>query len=505
MDKISDSGSEDAGSIPAACTFGEPYFHLFGFCLTPLQNKFSFCKGYLYKNMNHSVKSAPFCASAFVLEAVRLVEGARLSDQLFDVWVEQGVITGLYPTQSRPITADFACPLPAPAKREAEICLSVAWLDMRAWVGEMGYEYKETLAQAEQAALRGGFLQVAILPNQNPILENKETIAFFKNRKIVENSAVEWLPIAALTAQCQGKDLTEFHDLQAAGAVAFSDGLKAVQHTGTLLRALQYARPLGAVLMQICKEPHLSERGQMHEGVASTRLGLRGLPALAEAMAIEQMLALLRYTGGRLHFSTLSTAQGVDLVRKAKAEGLAVTADMASYQLSFLDEDLVDFDTNLKVYPPFRTQTDRLALIAALEEGTIDFVVSNHQPQDIESKRLEFDLADFGMTNLQTAFSSLYAALLPVLGKEKSLPLIVEKFTTAPRRCFGLEEKTIEVGQKAFFTLFAPDAAHDFEQNPLQKNASKALNSPFLDPTIAAQKLKGRVLGVIEGEKCYLF
>ncbi|WP_051203385.1 dihydroorotase [Hugenholtzia roseola] len=455
--------------------------------------------------MNHSAHLAPLFAPAFVLEAVRLVEGTGISDQLFDIWVEEGIITGLYPTQSRPIAANFARPLPAPATRENEICLSAAWLDMRAWVGEMGYEYKETLIQTEAAALRGGFLQVAILPNQQPILENKETVAFFKNKKKIENGAVEWLPIAALTAQCQGKDLTEFHDLQAAGAVAFSDGLKAVHHTGTLLRALQYAKPLGAVLMQISKEPYLSERGQMHEGIASTRLGLRGLPALAEAMAIEQMLALLRYTGGRLHFSTLSTAEGVALIRKAKAEGLAVSADMAAYQLSFLDEDLAEFDTHLKVYPPFRGNTDRLALLSALQDGTIDCVVSNHQPQDLESKRLEFDLAEFGITSLQTAFSSLYAALLPHLGREKSLALAVEKLTAAPRAILGLEKKVVKVGEKAFFTLFAPEAAHDFENNPLAKNASKATNSPFLDAKIAAQKLKGRVLGVVENEKCYLF
>ncbi len=363
--------------------------------------------------------------------------------------------------------------------------VSVGWCDMRAFVPEPGMEYRETLCSAAKAAALGGFTQVAILPNTQPTIENKENIYFLEQEN--KKSKVEFFAIAALTHKAEGQEMTQMYDLHKAGAVAFSDGLKNISHTGVLLRALQYTQAFDGLVMQLASDKILSN-GHMHEGIISTKLGLKGLPSIAEEMMIQRDLEILRYTGGKIHFSTISTARSVDLIRKAKQEGLKVTCDIAAYQLSFLDEDLAKdafiFDTFLKVFPPLRTQDDKNALLEGLKDNTIDVIVSNHIPHDEEAKKLEFDLAAFGMINFQTAF----AAIRKQTEKYLSIEELIQKITINPRKILKIEQPKIKEGEKANLTVFYPNEEWKFTK---EINISKSKNSPFIN---LGNNLKGKVL-----------
>lgn len=361
------------------------------------------------------------------------------------------------------------------------LCVSAGWVDMHAFVGEPGLEYKEDLESVAAAAAAGGFTEVVCLPNVEPVVQSKGAVSYLLSRS--QSLPVSLLPAAAITTDAQGKDLTEMIDLHHAGAVAFTDGLKPLQGADIVLKALQYVQLFDGLLMNKPEHTRLTEHGQMHEGEASTRLGMKGIPALAEEVMVTRDLQLLAYTGGRLHFSLLSTAGAIEAVRKAKAEGLNVTCDVASYQAAFTDETLLAFDTNYKVAPPFRSDADVAAIKQGLQDGTIDALVSAHTPQDTEAKKLEFDLADFGMINLETAFAVANTSL----GDALSVEQLVEKFTAAPRRILRLNVPDIAVGAAANLTLFDPEATW----TPTAANTkSKSKNSPFY-----GQQLKGRVLG----------
>ncbi|MDX5437488.1 MAG: dihydroorotase [Pontibacter sp.] len=361
------------------------------------------------------------------------------------------------------------------------LSVSTGWVDMYAFTGEPGLEYKEDLESIATAAAAGGFTEILLLPNTDPVVQSKGAVSFIRNRSL--NLPVTLLPTAAVTVGTEGKDLTEMIDLHYAGAVAFTDGTHPLQGADIMLKALQYLQPFEGLLMNRPEHTRLTEHGQMHEGEVSTRLGMKGIPALAEEVTVTRDLQLLRYAGGKLHLSLISTAAAVEAIRKAKAEGLEVTCSVASYQTAFTDETIEPFDTNYKVAPPFRSAADAAAIKQGLLDGTIDVLVSAHMPQDVESKKLEFDLADFGITNLETAFSVANSSL--------GLPLesLVQKFTDNPRRILGLPAARIAVGETANLTLFDPEATW---VPAAGKTNSKSLNSPFF-----GQELKGKVLGTV--------
>ncbi|WP_114783124.1 dihydroorotase [Botryobacter ruber] len=365
----------------------------------------------------------------------------------------------------------------------AGLSVSAGWVDMSAFVGEPGLEQKEDLASAAAAAAAGGFTEVVCLPNVQPVVQTKGAVSFIKDKS--GQLPVTLHPAAAVTVDTAGKDLTEMIDLHRAGAVAFTDGTKPLQGAEVLAKALQYVQFFDGLLMNRPEHKRLTEYGQMHEGEASTRLGMKGIPAVAEDVMVTRDLQLLAYTGGRLHFSTISTAASVEAIRKAKAAGLQVTCDVASYQVSFTDETIQPFDTNYKVSPPFRSEADAAALKQGLQDGTIDALVSAHMPHDPEAKNLEFDLADFGIINLETAFAAANTALADVLSTEA----IVAKFTTGPREILRLPAPKLAVGEPANFTLFAPDQPW---VPAVAETKSRSRNSPFY-----GQELKGRVLGII--------
>ncbi len=363
------------------------------------------------------------------------------------------------------------------------LCVSGGWMDMHAYVGEPGHEYKEDIESIAAAASKGGFTEVLCMPNTEPVVQTKSSVLYLKNHSL--SLPVTLHPVAAATIDTDGKDLTEMIDLYQAGAVAFSDGINPLQGADIILKALQYVQLFDGLLMNRPENTRLSERGQMHEGIRSTQLGMKGIPALAEEITITRDLQLLAYAGGKLHFSLVSTAAAIEVIRKAKAQGLQVTCDVASYQVAYTDETIIPFDTNFKVSPPFRGNSDIEAIKQGLADGTIDALVSAHMPQDTESKKLEFDLADFGIINLETAFAVANTSLDGVLPLEN----LVEKFVSGPRTILGHKIPLIEVGESANLTIFHPGQTW----TPSEDNTlSKARNTPFY-----GVELKGKVIGTI--------
>lgn len=363
------------------------------------------------------------------------------------------------------------------------LMLSPGWVDLRCWIGDPGLEHKEDLSSGAAAAAKGGFTQVLVMPDVQPVSQTKHAVAYLQNRS--QSLPVTLLPAGAISMEAHGEDLTEMIDLHQAGALAFTDGDAGVQLGDLLIKALQYVQFFNGLIMQRSQDDRLSQHGLMHEGLVSVQLGLKGIPALAEEVMVARDLQLLAYAGGRLHFSLVSTAGAVEQIRQAKVRGLQVTCDMASYQIAFTDEEIEPFDTNYKVNPPFRSEQDRQALIQGLADGTIDALVSGHKPQDSECKTLEFDLADFGITNLETAFAVANTYLANNLSPEQ----LVEKLALAPRRILGLPVPALRTGEVAEFTLFHLDQQWIPQQ---ESRASKSANSPFFGRT-----LTGKVFGIV--------
>jgi dihydroorotase len=391
--------------------------------------------------------------------------------QRIDIAIEGGKITEMAKELiPNPNTEILAC---------SELSISAGWIDMCAFSGEVGQEYREDFTSLCKAAAAGGFTEVLVLPNTQPTVQHKEAIKYIRSQS---QNQVSLLPIAALSLQTAGEEMTELLDLHYAGAVAFSDGLVPVTNTSLLVKCLLYLQHTNSLLINRPDDKYLSKYGQMNESEVSVYLGLKGIPPIAEAMGIARDLKLLAYTQGKLHFSCISTAESVALIRQAKAEGLAVTCDIAAYQLSFLDSDLQNFDSYLKIKPPFRGENDRTALLEGLADGTIDHVCSAHIPCDEETKNLEFDLADFGSIGLETAFGAIRKATAQTL----ALPTLIEKLTTNPRNLLNLPNPTIEIGAKANLTLFNPDVNWTFEAKDI---VSKSKNTPFV-----GQVLQGKVI-----------
>ncbi|WP_025764793.1 dihydroorotase [Dyadobacter tibetensis] len=366
--------------------------------------------------------------------------------------------------------------------------VSPGWFDLRVASRDPGFEHKEDLPSVKRVAARGGFTALLLLPNSEPVVHSKDTIRYLKSAG--EQGVVALHVAGAVTRKAEGIDFTEMMDLHQAGAVAFTDGVQAIQNPDLLLKTLLYLMPLDTLLINRPEDGSLALYGQMHEGITSTSIGLKGIPSLAEEMMVIRDLKLLAYalenrnehpSGPLLHFSLISTAESVELIRDAKSKGLPVSCDIAAHQLAFLDEDMVGFDTNLKVSPPFRSSRDREALRQGLLDGTIDAIVSDHSPQDEESKNLEFDHAEFGMIGLETTFSTAlkYGGL--------ALEDLVDKLSRRPRQILRMPVAGIGEGMEANLTFFDDQSAWIYD-----RTLSKSKNSPFL-----GKQLQGRVLGVL--------
>ncbi|QNF34604.1 dihydroorotase [Adhaeribacter swui] len=412
-----------------------------------------------------------------LLKSVKVIAPAsEFHQQTIDIYIQDGVISAINPDLT-------LLDAPLTTVEQPGLCVSAGWLDLNAWVGDPGLEHKEDLQSAALAAAKGGFTEVVCLPNVEPVHQTKNAINYIQNQTRL--LPVSFHAFGAITTDTHGKELTEMIDLHEAGAVAFTDGLHPVQQADVLVKALQYVQFFGGLIIQKPENTSLTQHGLMHEGVVSTQLGLKGMPPLAEEVIIARDLRLLKYTGGRLHFTLISSAEAVDLVREAKKQGLPVTCDVAAYQTAFTDEEIIPFDTNYKVNPPFRSPQDREAIEQGLQDGTIDALVTAHRPQDTESKNLEFDMAEFGITSLETAFAVANTYLGPVIGLDQ----VIAKLTDGPRQILQMAVPEIKAGAIANLTLFHPEQTW----TPAEANsASKSFNNPFY-----GKNLQGQVFGII--------
>jgi dihydroorotase len=365
------------------------------------------------------------------------------------------------------------------------IHISQGWIDTSVSFGEPGFEDRETIANGLTVAAKSGFTGIALQPNSYPIIDNQSQIHFVKQK--ASQSATELFPIGALTKNSEGKDLAELFDMKNAGAVAFGDYGKSLSNSNLLKIGLQYVQDFDGLVIAFSQDENIKGNGVANEGSVSTRLGLKGIPNLAEELIVARNLFLLEYTGGKLHIPTISTAQSVALIKEAKAKGLKVTCSVAVHHLVLTDEKLDGFDTRYKVSPPLRTEFDREALVAGVLDGTIDCITSDHNPIDIEHKKMEFDLAKNGTIGLESAFG----ALLTVL----PLDTIIAKLTFG-NKIFNTENQIIDKGNKPAISLFTTTDNWIFGKEHI---LSKSKNSTFL-----GQTMKGKAIGIYNQGKLIL-
>ncbi len=360
-----------------------------------------------------------------------------------------------------------------------DLHISSGWMDSSVSFGEPGFEERETLTNGLDTAGKSGFTHIALQPNTQPVIDNQTLVSFVKNKAL--GKATTLLPIGAFTKQQQGEDLAEMYDMKNAGAIAFGDYKKSIANANLLKIGLQYTQDFDATVIAYCNDASIKGKGVVHEGEVSTRLGLKGIPTLAEEVVLARNLFLLEYTGGKLHIPTISSAKSVSLIREAKNKGLQVSCSVAVHQLVLTDEVLEEFDTRYKVNPPIRNEVHRQALIEGVLDGTIDCITSDHQPLDIEHKKMEFDLAKDGTIGLESAFGSLLTVL--------PLDVVIEKLTAAKKIFLNTPEDLFEINKPACITLFTPHGESIFTKENIY---SKSKNSAFLN-----QKMKGKVYGII--------
>lgn len=363
--------------------------------------------------------------------------------------------------------------------------VSQGWFDSSVSLGEPGFEDRETIANGLDVAAKSGFTAITLQPNSFPVIDNQSQVNFVLNK--ANGFATQLFPIGALTKESEGKDMAELYDMKKAGAVAFGDYNKSLDNANLLKIALQYVQDFDGLVIAFAQDDKIKGNGVANEGIVSTRLGLKGIPNLAEELQIARNLFLLEYTGGKLHIPTISTAKSVQLIKEAKAKGLQVSCSVAVHHLVLTDSTLEGFDTRYKVSPPLRTETDRQALLEGVLNGTIDIITTDHNPIDIEHKKMEFDTAKNGTIGLESAFG----ALMTVLPTET----IIEKLT-AGKSTFGIEIQIIEEGSKANITLFNPEASSIFSNASI---LSKSKNSAFL-----GLEMKGKVYGILNQNQLIL-
>ncbi len=357
---------------------------------------------------------------------------------------------------------------------------SVGWYDARVNFQDPGQEIKETIKSGLKAAELGGITAVSITPNTSPALSNKTQIEYAKNK--AQFSPVEIHPYGTLTESLKGKNIAEYYDMSQAGAIGFTDGHQPVS-AGIMYRALLYVKNINSKVISFPYDNSIFGDGQINESKASVLTGLKSIPSISEYLVVEREISLVEYTDSAIHFTGISSQKSVELIRQAKARGLNVTADTYAHQLIYTDQDVMGFDSNYKVLPPLRTENDRQALIEGLKDGTIDFICSDHTPEDSEHKDLEFDLASFGMIGTQILFSTINKVETLTLAEK------IKYISSNPRAVMGLNNTSVNVNELANLTLFDPDIEYKFEVDQI---ASLSKNSPLIGTT-----LKGKALGII--------
>jgi len=414
-----------------------------------------------------------------LIRKVRILDpSSPFHQSIQDIFLQDGLITAI--SESISSKADQVVEL-------ENLHVSPGWVDVFANFNDPGFEFKETLETGANAAAAGGFTHVFVTPNTKPVIDTKSQVEYIRRKSA--SLPVQVHPLGAISKNVEGKDLAEMYDMHASGAVAFSDGVKPIQSSGLLLKALEYVKAFQGVIIQVPDDTTIGSLGLMNEGIVSTRLGLPGKPAMSEELMVARDIKLARYTESKLHFTGVSSAKSLEYIQRAKQAGLHVSCSLTPFHLCFIDEDLMQYDTNLKVFPPLRSQLDRQVLREAIDAGKIDCIATHHQPHEWDSKTCEFEYAKPGMIGLETCFG--------VMG---SLGITAEKFVELaavnPRKIFGLPFSPVEKNATADLTLFVPGSSYRFEDKQIR---SKSKNSPFI-----GRQLEGKVIGIINGEKLFL-
>lgn len=405
-----------------------------------------------------------------------LIKSARILDpqsplhqKTADIFIENGIIkktgSSLQEKADQEIKAE-------------NLHVSRGWFDSSVSFGEPGYEERETIQNGLDTAGKSGFTAVAMNPNSFPVIDHNAAVISVKSK--ATNHPVNLFPVGALTLKGEGIDLAELYDMKQGGAVSFGDYKHPVSNPNLLKLALQYSQNFDGLVQSFPQENKIAGVGSVNEHHQSTLLGLKGIPNLAEELQVARDLFLLEYTGGKLHIPTISTEKSVELIRDAKKKGLDVSCSVAIHNLIFTDEILKEFDTNAKVLPPLRTSNDVKSLIQGLKDGTIDLVTSDHNPIDIEHKKVEFENAMYGSIGLESAFG----ALSRIFSTEESI-----EFLTAGKNRFGIPEYQIKEGEQADLSLFIPDSSFNFSESDIH---SSSKNSIFL-----GAELKGKAFGIV--------
>ena len=415
----------------------------------------------------------------------RLIDPVNQRDGEFDLLLEKGKVSAVVPKGKLPASR---------TKRAREIdakgfIVSPGFIDMHVHFREPGFEYKETIQTGCESAAAGGFTSVAVMPNTDPVIDNRAVTEQIQSRA-KELGIINVFVIAAISRGLKGEKLTDMGELKDCGVVGFSDDGHPVMSNELMRRALEYSRMFDLPCIQHSEVLDLTEGGCMNEGVISTELGLKGMPTEAEDIMVYRDIALLKKTGGRLHVAHISSGGSVDLVRQAKAKGLPVTCEVAPHHFALTEEAVRGYDTNSKMSPPLRTKSDLEEIKAGLKDGTIDIIATDHAPHNLVDKQMEFDHACFGIVGLETA---LPLSLALVDEGILSMNSLIEKLSSEPSRIFKLDRGNLAEGKIADITIHDPDFKYEIDVN---KFKSRSKNSPF-----HGWKVRGKVIHTIVSGK----
>jgi dihydroorotase len=423
-----------------------------------------------------------------VIKNGRFIDPANSLDEPKDILVHKGIIKAIESPGNISFDAGEK-----PSVIDAKGCVVCPGLiDMHVHFREPGFEYKETITSGCQSAAAGGFTSVAVMPNTNPVNDTRAVTEHILALARTEG-IINVYPIAAITQKLEGERLSEMADLKNAGAIAFSDDGRPVMNNELMRRAFEYSKMFELPLIQHSEMLDLTEGGCMNEGMVSTELGLKGMPAEAEDIMVYRDIALLEKTGGRLHVAHISSKNSVDLVRQAKSKGLPVTCEVAPHHFTLTDEAVRGYDTNTKMSPPLRAIEDVEAIKEGLRDGTIDIIATDHAPHDITDKQVEYQNACFGIVGLETA---LPLSLKLVDEKILSMGDVIKKLTSTPADIFNLKAGNLSLGNEADILIFNPSLEYSID---ISKFHSKSKNSPF-----DGWKVKGKVLHtLVKGKTVY--
>ncbi|MBK77623.1 MAG: dihydroorotase [Flavobacteriaceae bacterium] len=360
--------------------------------------------------------------------------------------------------------------------------VSNGWFDSSVSFGEPGFEERETLENGLKASSKSGFTDIILNPNTNPVIDSHSSVSHIYKK--TNNSATKVHVLGSITKQCLGDEMAELYDMHIAGAVAFGDYKKTLNNSNIMRIALDYVQSFNGLIMSYPCDFNLSKEGLMHEGEISLNLGLKGIPEIAETSILARNLEILEYTNGKIHFPFISCEKSLNMIRKAKKNGLNVTCGVSIAHLYYTEESLISYNSNFKIFPPLRTKKDREALRKGLLDGTIDLVSSMHEPINIENKKVEFSRAIEGSIGLE----SFFGILNNIFTLEKTI-----SFLTNGKNLFNIKNSKLEIGEKACLTMFCPDTIYEFNEKDI---ISKSKNCAFINSS-----LKGKVFGIINGEK----